>query len=251
VLDGGYLASRLLKYWSLTFDRVTDSLIFNTDCVSNGLGRNWFPITSYRWKWFACCAHQRLLFQHIHKFLLCKDVRPSKRSLFHCPPPACHSCLPISSAVCGANLIFTNSSLVFETFQIRRTSGSGYINTLKELPGFKEEPVVIWLIQIVFVDHGLYISKYGYLIFLRIVMMNLHNRHDAQQGFLQFIIPDQQWSTSLVSHRSSQDSLLPRHHRYIYLRIDRGANLQDSPTTKVEIISNRLLKLVASALIII
>jgi len=31
------------------------------------------------------CAHQRLLFQHIHKFLLCKDVRPSKRSLFHLP----------------------------------------------------------------------------------------------------------------------------------------------------------------------
>jgi hypothetical protein len=41
------------------------------DCVSNGLGRSWFPVTSLgRWKWLACCAHQRLLFQHIHKFLV-------------------------------------------------------------------------------------------------------------------------------------------------------------------------------------
>jgi len=70
VLDGGYLASRLLKHWSLTFDRVTDSLMFNMDCVSNGLGHSWFPVTSYRWKCLACCAHQRLLFQHIHKFLV-------------------------------------------------------------------------------------------------------------------------------------------------------------------------------------
>ncbi len=75
-------------------------------------------------------------------------------------PPACHSCLPMSSAVSGANLIFTNNCLVFETFQIRRTAGSGYINTLKELPRFKEEPVVIWLIQIFFVDHGSYIKKW-------------------------------------------------------------------------------------------
>ncbi len=87
VLDGGYLASRLLKHWSLTFDRVTDSLIFNMDCVSNGSGRSWFPVPSYRWKCLAWCAHQRLLFQHIHKFLSSKDVRPRKRSLFHCPPP--------------------------------------------------------------------------------------------------------------------------------------------------------------------
>ncbi len=123
------------------------------DCVSNdGLGRTWFPVTACTWKCVACCAQQRLLFQHIHKFLLRKDVRRTKRSLFHCPLPACHSRLPISSAVSGAYLIFTNNCLGFETFQIRRTAGSGYINTLKELPGFKEEPVVIWLIQIVFVD---------------------------------------------------------------------------------------------------
>jgi len=78
----------LLKHWSLTFDGVTNnSIIFNVDCVSNGLGRSWFPVTSYRWKCLSCCAHQRLLFQHIHKFLLCKDVRPSKCSLFHCPRP--------------------------------------------------------------------------------------------------------------------------------------------------------------------
>ncbi len=172
------------------------------DYVSNGYGRSWFPVTSYRWKCLACCAHQRLLFQHIHKFLLCKDVRPTKRSLFHCPPPACHSCLPISSAVSAANLIFTNNCVVF---QIRRTAGFGSIKTLKELPGFKEEPVVIRPIQIVFVDHGLYI-KNGYLIFLRIVIMNLKNCHDTQQGFVQFIIPAPQWSTSLVSHRFSEDS---------------------------------------------
>ncbi len=135
------------------------------DCVSNALEPSWFPVTSYRWNCLACCAHQRLLFHHIHKFLSCKDVRPSKRSLFHCPhPPACHSCLPLPSAVSGANLIFTNNCLVFETFQIRRTGGSGYINTLKELPCFKEEPVVIWLIQIIFADHGLY-SENGCLVF--------------------------------------------------------------------------------------
>jgi hypothetical protein len=45
--------------------------------------------------------------------------------------------------VSGANLIFTNNCLVFETFLIRRTAGTGHINTLKELPGFKEELVVI------------------------------------------------------------------------------------------------------------
>jgi hypothetical protein len=47
------------------------------------LSRSWFP---GRWKCLACRGHQRLLFQHIHKFLLRKDVRPRKRSLFHCPP---------------------------------------------------------------------------------------------------------------------------------------------------------------------
>jgi len=93
--------------------------------------------------------------------------------------------------VSGANLIFTNNCLVFQMFPIRRTFGSGYIKTLKELPLFEEEPVVISLIQIVFLDHGLYISKYGYLIFLGIVIMNLKNRHDTQQGFEQFIIPAQ------------------------------------------------------------
>ncbi len=119
-------------------------------------------------------------------------------------PPPRHSCLPIS--VSGANLIFTNNCLVFQTFPIRITAGPGYIKTLKELPRFDEELVIIPLIQIVFVEHGLYISKYGYLIFLRIVIMNLKNRLNTQQGFVQFIIPAQQWSTSLMSHRSSQDS---------------------------------------------
>jgi len=42
-----------------------------------------------------------------------------------------------------------------------------------------------------FVEHGLYI-KNGYLIFLRVVIMNFQNRHDTQQGFVQFIIPAQQ-----------------------------------------------------------
>jgi hypothetical protein len=68
--------------------------------------------------------------------------------------------------------------------------------------------------------------KSGYLIFLRIVMMNRQNRHDTQQGFEELIIPAQQRSTSLASHRSSQD-FLPRHHRYIYLLIGRG------PTFKI------------------
>jgi hypothetical protein len=29
----------------------------------------WFFNTSTNWKYLACCAHQRLLFQHIHIFL--------------------------------------------------------------------------------------------------------------------------------------------------------------------------------------
>jgi len=62
--------------------------------------------------------------------------------------------------VSGANLIFRNNYLVFQTFQIRRTAGSGYSKTLKELPGFKEEPVAISLNQIFFVDHALYIKKW-------------------------------------------------------------------------------------------
>jgi hypothetical protein len=41
------------------------------------------------------------------------------------------------------------------------------------------------------VDHGLYM-KNGYLIFLRIVIMNFQNRHDTRQGFVEFIIPAQQ-----------------------------------------------------------
>ncbi len=89
---------------TLTFDRVTHSLIFNLDCVSNGLARSWLPVTSYRWKCLACCAHQRLLFQHIHKFLLCKDLSPGSAHYFIAPPPACLSCLPIS--VSGANFDF-------------------------------------------------------------------------------------------------------------------------------------------------
>jgi len=32
---------------------------------------------------------------------------------------------------------------VFQTFQIYRTAGSGYIKTLKQLTGFPKEPVVI------------------------------------------------------------------------------------------------------------
>jgi hypothetical protein len=45
--------------------------------------------------------------------------------------------------VSGANLIFTNNCLVFQTFPIRKTAGPGYIKTLKELPRFEEEAVVI------------------------------------------------------------------------------------------------------------
>jgi hypothetical protein len=122
--------------------------------------------------------------------------------------------------------------------------------TFKELPRFEEEPVVISLNQNFFMDHGLYISKYGYLIFLRIVIMNLKNRHDTQQGFVRFIIPTQQWSTSLVSHRYSQDSI---QMSSVYSPPKGGGhgNLQDSPTTKVEIIRNGLQNMVASTLLII
>jgi hypothetical protein len=46
----------------------------------------------------------------------------------------------------------------------------------------KKKPMVIWLIQIVFVDQGLYIIN-GYLIFPGIVIMNLKNCHDTQSSF--------------------------------------------------------------------
>jgi hypothetical protein len=85
-------------------------------------------------------------------------------------PGSAHYCIAPSSRVSlvstdinssvQANLIFSQiSAWVFEAFQIRRTSGSVYSNTLEELSGFREEPVVIWLILILFVDHGLYIEK--------------------------------------------------------------------------------------------
>jgi len=93
----------------------------------------------------------------------CVKMRgPGSAHYFIAPPPVCHSCLPISSAVSGANLIFTNNCLGFETFQIRRTTSSGYFNTLEELPGFKEEPLVISLILIVFCGPWGYTLKSGY-----------------------------------------------------------------------------------------
>ncbi len=133
-------------------------------------------------------------------------VRPSKRSLFPCPRPHPRRVTRVYRYQCPGQIRFLpNNCLVFLTFEIRRTVGFLYIKTLKELSGFKEEPEVNSLIQIVFVDHGLYIQK-GFLIFLRIVIMNLINCHDIRQGFVQFIVPAPQWSTSLVSHRSPQDS---------------------------------------------
>jgi len=173
------------------------------DCISHGLARSWLPVTWYRWKCLACCAHQRRLFQHSHKFLLCKDVSPGSAHYFIAHLPRVTRVYRYQCR--GQILIFTNNCLVFQTFQIRRTAAFECIKTLEELPGFKEEPVVIWLIQIFCVDHGLYM-KNGYLIFLRIVIMSFKNRHDTQQGFVEFIIPAQQYSTSLVSHRSSHDS---------------------------------------------
>jgi hypothetical protein len=180
------------------------------DCVSNGFGRSWFPVTSYRWKCLAFCAHPPAFSTHPQISRVKMWGRGSSHYFI-----ASHSCLPISSAVSGANLIFTHNCLVFYTFQILRTAGSGYIDTLKEQPGFKEEPVVIWLIQIVFLDHGLYRNKWVFDI-----SENCDDEPSTSPWYpvVQFIIPAQQWSTSLVSHRSSQDSL-PRHHRYIYLQI--------------------------------
>jgi len=76
----------------------------------------------------------------------------------------------------------------------------------------------------------------------------LYHRHDTHQGFVPSIIPTQQLSTSLASHSSSLDSTQTSSE---YLPPNwRGANLQDSPTTKVEIIKNRILKLVACTLVI-
>ncbi len=141
----------------------------------------------------ACCAHQRLLFQHIHKFLLFKDVRPSKRSLFHWPPPACHSSLPIS--VAGANLIFTNNCLVFQTFQIRRKNRRFWIyQNLVRTARFQRRTGGYFTNSIFFFCGPWVIIhlKDEYLIFLRIVIMISKTRHDTQQGFVQFIIPAQQ-----------------------------------------------------------
>ncbi len=72
------------------------------------------------------------------------------------------------------------------------------------------------------------------------------------RGLMQFLIPAQQWCASLVSHRSLLRTAfsLPKRHQYTSTQIGMGASLLDSPTTKVEISRNRLLKRVASTLII-
>ncbi len=85
-------------------------------------------------KCLACCAHQRLLFQHIHKFLLCKDVRPSKRSLFHCPRPnRCHSCLPISVYAGCSNVSENRWYWIYQNLQrtarFQRRTGGYLVNS--------------------------------------------------------------------------------------------------------------------------
>jgi hypothetical protein len=166
------------------------------------------------------------------------------------PPPACHSCLPISSSVSGANLYFTKICLGFGNISDPENSRIWICQHPGRTVRFQRRTGGCLDNSNCFCGPWGYTLKSGYLIFLRIVMMNRQNRHDTQQGFEELIIPAQQRSTSLASHRSSQD-FLPRHHRYFYLQIGRGAKLQDTPTTKVEIISNRLLKVVACTLLII
>jgi hypothetical protein len=119
---------------------------------------------------------------------------------------------------------------------------------LKELSVFKEEPEVISLIQKKFVDHGLYI-KNGYLMFLRVVIMNLKNCHDTRQGFVQFIVPA---PTMVYIASESVIGLLRTLYQDVIgiftSKFGRAANLQDSQIPKVAITKNRLLKLVASTL---
>jgi hypothetical protein len=92
----------------------------------------------------------------------------------------------------------------------------------------------------------------GYTIFIWVFDisenrdMNLKNCPDTRQGFVQFIVPAPQWSTSLVSQICSG---LYQHVIGIFTsKFGRAANLQDSQITKVAIVRNRLLKLVASTL---
>ncbi len=111
---------------------------------------------------------KRLLFQHIHKFLLCKDVRPRKRSLFHCP-------------LSRVSLVSTDISV------------GGKFDVYKWLPGFSNvldpENRRFWIYQNLertarfqrrtggyLTNSNCFLGPWvihGYLIFLRIVIMNL------------------------------------------------------------------------------
>ncbi len=138
---------------------VTNACFFNTStnfsCV-----KMWGPGSAHFFNALRAVATNACFF-NIHKFLLRKDVRPRNRSFFHCPPPlpACHSCLPISSAVSGANLIFTNNCLGFEAFQISKNRRFWIYQHLAGTARFQRRTGRYLTNSNCFVDHGLYIEK--------------------------------------------------------------------------------------------
>jgi hypothetical protein len=64
-------------------DYVTDSVIFYTDCVSNGLGHSWIPVQLQVHGFL--CPPKPTFSTHYHKFLACKRVRGRDHSFIHCP----------------------------------------------------------------------------------------------------------------------------------------------------------------------
>jgi len=150
--------------------------------------------------------------------------------------------------VSGANFIFTNNCLGgFSNVEDPENRRFWIYQNLERTARFQRRTGGYLTSSDCFFGPSVIHFLNGCLIFLRIVIMNLKNCHDTQQGFVQFIIPAPQWSTPLVSHRSSQDST--KTSSLIFTsKFGRAANLQDSQITKVAVIRNRLLKLVASTL---
>jgi hypothetical protein len=144
-----------VSFWYLTAP--LPQSIFNLDYASNGLGRNWFPA-----KWVACCAHQSLLFQHIHKsFLLYRRVRPRNRSLL----PSV-SVVRLSQCRGHTWLYFNKNSQppYFSNISESENSGSRYFKPSRTAR-FHRRTSGYFTFSNVFVDNGLCDRKAGCLVF--------------------------------------------------------------------------------------
>ncbi len=150
--------------------------------------------------------------------------------------PRNHSLLPSVSVVSlsqcwGAHLTFfyKNNRPIFQTFQNRRNSGSGYFKSSRTAR-FHQRTSGYLTFSNVFVDNGLCIRKTGCLVFFwEPRLWAWRTAVISGSSLLQVLIPGQQWSTyTLVSleiaffstHTSSVD--------FPYKSVGSGASLQDS-----------------------